>query len=324
MEPEYNFNIEVYKPNIHGLGNSNTETILFSIGRRLARQASVEELRRIKETFDQVNEIIKADVGQLNVDKEDLDTFETGEPQKLGDKQVPLDELLGSKGFQRALIYNSIIGISIDSALGYGKLIRAFTHSGDAVRIYEDTATALRDAEDNTLADKIKEYSQKRSKKFGLIYTPFELFDVRFDKEKAMAVLEKQLDAIGQMPENWASFYVLKSLGQSDYFGFIDLGRIKHGMSAEKTGPISAIRKLLGRKETEEEADLVTRNKRHETKAKLVEVLAKHEGPCLSYEAHRIMAQIERLMDDAPGRIGPVADIVLNKNWHDKLFSLDP
>jgi len=324
MEPEYNFNIEVYKPNIHRLGNSNTETILFSIGRRPVRQASVEELRRIKETFDQVNEIIKADVGQMQVDKEDLETFETGEPQKLGDEQVPLDVLLGCKGFQRAIVNNATIGISINSALGYGKLIRAFTHSGDVVRLYEDTVASLRAVEDNTLADRIKQALQEFSKESGLRCTPFDFFEMKYDKEKARTFLEKQLDAIGQMPENWASFYVLKSLSQSNYFGFIDLGRIKHGMSAEKNSPISAIRKLIGRKETEEEVDLVARNKRHETKAKLVEVLAKHEGPCLSYEAHRIMLQITRLMNDAPARIGPVADIVLNKYWHEKLFSLDP
>ncbi len=328
MEPEYKLNIDAYKSNIHGISTPNAEKILFSIGRRPGRQASVAELERLKETFDQVNEVIKADVAQLHVDKEDLDTFETGEPQKLGEEQVPLDEFLGSKGFQRAIINNATLGISIDSALGYGKLIRAFTHTGDEVRIYQDIMATLKAVEDNTLEEGVKKNAQLVCQKIGLNYNPFELFDVRYDKEKARTFLEKQLDAIEhmpkKMPENWASFYVLKSLSQSDYFGFIDLGRIIHAMSAEKNGPINAIRKLLGRKETEEEADLAARNKRHETKAKLVEVLAKHEGPCLSFEADRIMLQLTRLMNDAPRRIGPVADIVLNKYWHEKLFSLDP
>jgi len=325
MEPKYNLNIEVYKQNIHGTSTPNGEMIFFSIGRRNREVISGEELGKLKETFDEVNRIIKEDVGQLYVPKTDLDILESGMPQKHGDEIVTLDELLNSRGMQRAIINGSAVSDEVVAKfLGYGHLIFSLTHTNRQVRNYEETLGALKYVEDGTFYDQLKESVKVVTAQYGMNFSIFDLVETKYDKEKAKALLEKHLEELGQMPENWAAFLVYKSNRQNDYFGLIDIGRIKHSVPAGKKGIIASVREYFGKKETEEDANKKAMEKRQQTKAKLIEVLSKHDGSCLSYEAQRIMEQVGTLTCDGPNRIGPVADVVLDRNWHEKLFSLDP
>ena len=59
-------------------------------------------------------------------------------------------------------------------------------------------------------------------------------------------------------------------------------------------------------------------------KSELIEKLKEFDGLCLSLDSFNLIMQRNRLLYDAEDLVNKYGDILLNRNWGERFFVLDP
>ena len=125
----------------------------------------------------------------------------------------------------------------------------------------------------------------------------------RYNRKETLKNMKKLYERMdSKIPDQHASLYILQGLissGSETRIGYIG-------------GAVLLELREKGKAKIEE------------AKSELIERLKEFKGPCLSSDARIIMRQTCKLCEDSPSLIAKYGDILLNPNWRQRFFMLDP